>query len=88
MEWVVVHRGKCTDNINPSFVSRCGHWMLIATFRPLTASLLQAIGSTNSGSPLCSCVACSDCYVSILLLLLSAVRLSFKRNCVLNAIDP
>ena len=25
-EQVVVHRGKC-DNINCSFVTRCGHWM-------------------------------------------------------------
>ena len=30
------------DNINCSFVTRRGHWMLIATFRLLTASLLQA----------------------------------------------
>ena len=53
-ELVVVHREKCDDNINCSFVTRCGHWMLIATFRLLTASLLQAMGSTDSGSPLCS----------------------------------
>ena len=32
------------DNINCSFVTRCGHWMLIATFRLLTVSL-QAVGS-------------------------------------------
>ena len=44
--------------------------MLIAMFRLLTASLLQAMGSTDSGSPLCSCVVCSEWCISILLLFL------------------
>ena len=52
--------------------------MLIATFRLLTASL-QAMGSTDSGPPLCSCVVCSGWCVSIVLLFLSAVFSSGDR---------
>ena len=46
--------------------------------RLLTASPLQAMGSTDSGSPLCSCVVCSDWCISILLLFLLAGPLACR----------
>ena len=47
--------------------------MLIATFRLLTASLLQSTPSTGSGTALCMAVVCCDWRVSIRLLFLCAV---------------
>ena len=46
---------------------------MIATFRLLTASLLQAIGSTGCGTALCMAVVCCDWRVSIRLLFLCTV---------------
>ena len=44
--------------------------MYIATFSLLTASLLQAMVSTGSGTALCIMVVCCDWYISIRLLFL------------------
>ena len=47
--------------------------MLIATFQLLTASLLQAMGSTGSGTALFMAVVCCDWCVLIQLLFLCTV---------------
>ena len=47
--------------------------MLLATFRLLTASLLQAMGSTGFGAALCMVVVCCDWLISILLFSFCAV---------------
>ena len=52
-EWLVVHRGKCADNVNYSFVSRRSNWMLIATFRLLTASHLRRVRAIKNDYKLC-----------------------------------